>query len=109
MSGNILPWKSSASTLCVGLLTDGWTLDQVDLANPDCSRSFRTEVVFTEPFDSAPVVHCSLSGFDMDQRDSARISTIISNVTTTGFVLDIVTWRDTRVYGVEISWLAIGS
>lgn len=109
MSGIITPWKSTASTLCVGILTDGWTLDQVDPVNPDSSRSFRTEVFFSEPFVSAPVVHCSLSGFDIDQRDSARISTIVSNVTTTSFILDIVTWRDTRVYGVEVSWLAIGS
>jgi hypothetical protein len=37
------------------------------------------------------VVHAGLSGFDIDQRDTPRISTAVSQITTLGFSLAITT------------------
>jgi len=55
------------------------------------------------------VVHLGLTGFDLDQRDSSRLILRATEISTTGFVVEIATWRDTRVYSVEFSWLALGA
>lgn len=103
-----LPWKVLASNLGVGRLTEGWTLDAE--ASPDMpARCFRVPVVFDTPFDAVPVVQVGLTGFDLDQRDSARVSLKASQITPNGFLAEVWTWVGTRVYAVEFHWLAIGA
>ena len=66
-------------------------------------------VVFDRPFDSVPVVQLGLTGFDLDQRDSARVSLKATQVTPTFFQAEVWIWAGTRVYSVEFHWLAIGA
>lgn len=47
-------------------------------------------------------------GFDIDNRDIARVKVKTERMTANGFMLVIETWRHTRVYGVDVSWLALG-
>lgn len=105
----MLPWKSLSASLQVGILTDGWNLAKPPTGGADEARVFRYAVYFATPFDAPPVVHLSLTGFDLDQRDSKRLSLRAAEITATGFVAEIATWRDTRVYSVEFSWLALGA
>jgi hypothetical protein len=98
----------SSSVLCAGLNSAGWNLVEIPDGQYEAPRTYTVEVVFPEAFNVVPVVHAAVSGFDIDQRDSARISTAVSLITTQGFSLAITTWRGTRVYGVEVSWLAVG-
>jgi hypothetical protein len=51
----------------------------------------------------------SLTGFDLDQRESGRISLKAGAITRFGFQATISTWSTTRVYAVEFNWLAIGA
>ena len=67
------------------------------------------KVEFEVAFSAPPVVHLGLTGFDMDQRDSSRLSLTVGEVTAEGFVAKIATWEFSRVYGVEFNWLAIGA
>lgn len=90
------------------MLTEGWTLDTVCAETGD-PRTFITEIVFATPFASIPVVQLGLTGFDLDQRDSARITLKAENITATGFQAVISTWAGTRVFAVEFNWLAIGA
>ncbi len=83
-------------------------LDTVGTETDDV-RTFRTAVVFATPFASIPVVQLGLTGFDLDQRDSARITLQAENITATGFEAVISTWAGTRVFAVEFNWLAIGA
>ena len=103
------PWKSLSASLQVGVLTEGWNLAEPPTEGTDEARIFRFTVFFAAPFDAPPVVHLSLTGFDFDQRDSNRLSLRASEIGTSSFVAEIATWRDTRVYSVEFSWLAIGA
>lgn len=103
-----LPWKVLASSHGAGVLTPGWTLDQCD-PDTDQDRCFIVDITFASPFTTAPVVHLALTGFDLDQRDTARLSLKAENITTAGFQAVISTWASTRVFAVEINWLAIGS
>lgn len=109
MNNSLMPWKTLAATVSVGVLTEGWNLAVVAMEGGEDSRVFSVEVPFASAFMSLPVVNLGLTGFDMDQRCTARISLKAVEITTTGFKVEICTWRDSIVYGVELSWLAIGA
>jgi hypothetical protein len=109
MNSSMLPWKTLSASLQVGVLTEGWNLATPSTDGADEVRTFRFTVYFTAPFEAPPVVHLGLTGFDLDQRDSNRLSLRTADITATGFVAEISTWRDTRVYSVEFSWLALGA
>lgn len=105
MNDQWTPWSILSATGGVGVTTEGWNLAE----SAEEPRTFITEVVFSASFQSVPVVQLALTGFDMDQRDSARISLKAVEVKPSGFKVEISTWLDTRVYAVEFSWLAIGA
>jgi hypothetical protein len=54
------------------------------------------------------VVQLGLTGFDMDQRESSRITLKAENITESGFQAVISTWASSQVFAVEFNWLAIG-
>jgi len=103
------PWKSLSASLQLGVQTEGWNLAEPPEDGVDDARVFRFNVYFAAPFVSPPVVHLGLTGFDIDQRDSSRVNLHASEITPTGFVAEISTWRDSRVYSVAFSWLALGA
>lgn len=103
-----IPWNILSSTVGVGILTEGWTLAE-PVTEPDTARSFVVEVVFDSAFSATPVVQLGLTGFDLDQRDSGRVSLKTGAITRFGFQAIISTWSTTRVYAVEFNWLAIGA
>lgn len=108
MNSSAVPWKVLSANVGVGILTEGWTLD---VAYPESleARQFVVEVVFDAPFAAVPVVHLGLTGFDVDRRESARLSVKAQNITELGFQAVITTWDATRVFSVEFDWLAIGA
>ena len=71
-------------------------------------RERRHSLTFKEPFKSAPVVHCSLSMWDMDSSKNARADVAAENVTVTGFDVVFRTWGDTKVARARVLWMAIG-
>jgi len=108
MNSPMQPWKGLSSSIEVGVLTAGWNLAEPPADGQDVARTFRFTVFFATPFDAPPVVHLGLTGFDLDQRDSNRLSLRAAEITAASFVAEIATWRDTRVYSVQFSWLALG-
>jgi hypothetical protein len=103
------PWKSLSATVHVGTLTNGWNLATPSSKNQDQPRVFRFAVYFSSPFATPPVVHLGLTGFDLDQRDASRLTLTAREITRTGFIAELVTWRETRVYSAAFSWLALGA
>ncbi len=104
----IIPLKMSAHTLSIDQFDAEWTLaDFSGEADPPPKRVQRW-IAFDAPFSNVPLVHVGLVGFDIDHRDTARIRLWAERITANGFVLMIETWRHTRVYGIEVSWLALG-
>lgn len=102
-----VPWLILSSTVGAGVLTEGWNLAET-AAGDDESRAFSCEVLFATPFSAPPVVQVGLTGFDIDQRDSPRVTVKAERITEFGFHALIATWATTRVYAVEFSWVAIG-
>lgn len=105
----VIPWKAVSSVTTLGILTPGWNLTEIEEGDPHAARTFTTKVEFLDAFQFPPVLHTSLVGFDLDQRDSQRLSIAASNITTTSFDLSVTTWMASRVYSVEVNWLALGS
>ena len=105
----ITPWTARSATVSVGMLTEGWTLDQPVADHLAGDRSFSTNVVFDEPFKDVPLVQVAVQGFDIDQRMSGRLRLSVSGITAEGFILTITSWRDSRVFSVDVAWLALGA
>lgn len=72
------------------------------------ARELRRRVEFAEAFSTAPVVHLSMSMWDMDQKTNQRADISTENITETGFDIVFRTWGDTRVARVRTDWLAMG-
>ncbi len=109
MTTSLTPWKAASAVVSLSKETPGWSLAEVVEGEPHAARTFTTHIAFSEPFQFVPVLHSSLVGFDLDQRDSPRLSVAATGVTSTGFDLAVTTWMASRVYSVEVSWLALGS
>jgi hypothetical protein len=103
------PWKTLSATAQLGTSTEGWNLATPPAEGTDGIRVFRFKVYFSAPFRTPPVVQLGLTGFDLDQRDSSRLTLTAREITEQGFTAEIATWRETRVYSVAFSWLALGT
>jgi H-type lectin domain len=108
MNSNLQPWRTLSATVSAGTFSEGWTLADLGESG-ESRRCYSLDISFEGPFSAPPVVQVALSGFDIDQGHTARLSVRALNITTEGFKLEIDTWADTVVYGVECAWLAIGA
>ena len=101
----VLPLKIAAAVLHLDSTLPGWSL--LDPAG-DTRRTFVTRVTFESPFRLAPVIHAAISGFDIENVDAARTRVRGTSVAESGFELELETWLGTRIWSVDVSWLAIG-
>ena len=107
MSNAITPLNFLAGCEAMGTQNQGWNLDHAPHGTPE--RSFRRRVVFERPFNDAPLVHLGIAGFDISNQDSARVSTRAENVSPEGFDIVLGTWLHTRLWRVDVNWLAVGT
>ena len=70
-------------------------------------RSDTFQVTFSRPFCRTPRVALSLRGFDTEHRINQRIVVNAVNVTPSGFTVQVNTWADTKIYGVETTYVAV--
>jgi H-type lectin domain len=109
MDNDYMPWKILSATVNVGSMTEGWNLAESSHEMAEEPRVFQVGVLFDQCFQSAPVVNVGLTGFDIDQRHTARLSLRVVETSTVGFRAEIATWSDSRIYSVEFSWMAVGA
>jgi hypothetical protein len=101
----VLPLRLAAGVTSLSHSDPGWTL--LDPGS-DSARSHTATVRFARPFAQVPVVHAGLSGFDIENGDAARVKLRVSGVRADGFELVVETWFETRIWAIDVSWLAIG-
>jgi len=82
--------------------TEDWNLNKGD--GPRVCKIF---IQFDTPFLTAPTVMVNLTGVDAPTDHGLRVSLKVDKVSVSGFLLRIQTWEDSRVNGVEGSWLAM--
>jgi hypothetical protein len=101
----VQPFNFLAGTETLDSTRAGWVLDQAR----DADRCFRTWVPFSRRFGAPPLVHVGIVGIDIGNQDSARLTASVSHVTAEGFEVVLSTWLATRMWRVDVSWLAIGA
>ncbi|MEP4196715.1 MAG: H-type lectin domain-containing protein [Aliishimia sp.] len=72
------------------------------------ARERRKRINFSEVYRNPPVVHLSISLWDVDASTVIRSDIQTDAVTTDGFDMVFRTWGDTRVARVRVSWMSIG-
>jgi hypothetical protein len=108
MTTSILPLNLLAGAVRLDDSLPGWTLlERSD--KPESARSFTTRIAFERAFGSRPVVHLGIIGFDMDNGDNARLEVNVTAVDNKGFSVELRTWWNSRLWSVNLSWLAIGN
>jgi hypothetical protein len=76
------------------------------LANPKPLQGFHGQITFRRKFAVAPVVIVWLTGFDFLKGKNFRIKAEATNVTATGFNINVATWYDSVLYWASASWIA---
>jgi hypothetical protein len=71
-------------------------------------RECRHVITFRESFAEPPMVHLSLTMWDMDHKTNSRVDLVAENITATGFDIVFRTWADTRIARVRADWMVIG-
>ena len=72
-------------------------------------RVERRQVRFTDSFLQPPVVHISVSMWDIEGSNNQRADIASDKVTPDGFEVVFRTWGDTRVARIRADWMAIGA
>ncbi|MBS1301303.1 H-type lectin domain-containing protein [Loktanella sp. SALINAS62] len=72
-------------------------------------RLIRQRVTFGEIFADNPVVHVTLSMWDIAHSTNGRVDVTSENITRDGCDIVFRTWGDTQVARVRVAWLAIGT
>jgi hypothetical protein len=90
--------------------SEGWSLhvpvSPEELGSGE-ERSFRTaDIQFPTPFASAPKLVLSLAGLDAGNQANVRITLHAEDVQREEFNIRVVTWGDSLVYGLAVTWLA---
>lgn len=107
MSSAVQPLNFLSGVEALGNAHDGWQLDRTPREEEE--RSFSAAVVFRTPFAAPPLIHLGVVGFDISNHDAARLAVRAAAVTETGFEIRLSTWLHSKLWCVDVSWLAIGA
>jgi hypothetical protein len=103
----IAPLRMLSAVVPVDASLPGWSLlEPGDGAEP---RRFSLSIAFDVPFSAPPVVHIGVVGVDASKEDNLRLKVRAEAISSSGFELVVETWLHTRIWAVDVSWLAIGS
>src|SRR5688572_16627874 len=103
----IMPLNIMAGAARFDCSEPGWTLLEPAGAGSS-QRRFIGRITFDRPFGAAPVVQIGITGFDMDNADNSRLGVSILGVDGNGFEVALKTWWNSRLWSVELNWIAIG-
>jgi hypothetical protein len=102
---DIAPLSLLSSVVVLDTSLDGWSLLDLSMEG---DRFYRYGVSFSQAFSAPPVIHIGVVGLDVSKDDNTRFRVRALDITEAGFTLQAQTWWNTRIWSVEISWLAIG-
>lgn len=102
----VIPLRFVAGTTQFGQEDAEWSM--LAPAKDEAMRYFEGSIGFEQAFRVTPMVHVGVAGFDIDHRDNARLSVRLSESDRFGFRVRIGTWLNTRIWSVEVAWVAVG-
>jgi hypothetical protein len=102
---NLVPFRLLSSVASLNHTLEGWTL----LAEGTQEKRFFCHYVpFETPFARAPLVQLSIVGVDASNEDNLRLKVRAIDINQLGFTIEAETWFNSRIWSLDISWLAIG-
>ncbi|XP_013421316.1 uncharacterized protein LOC106181479 [Lingula anatina] len=66
------------------------------------------KVTFATPFATKPDVSVALAAMEASNTKNTRIRAFAKDIATDGFIAETLTWDDTILYTVAVSWIACG-
>lgn len=102
---NLVPFRLLSSVASLNHDLEGWTLLG---AGTEEKRFFCHYVPFESPFSRAPLVQLSIVGVDASNEDNLRLRVRAIDINQLGFTIEAETRFNTRIWSVDVSWLAIG-
>jgi hypothetical protein len=103
---NVAPLSLLSSVVVLDDSADSWPMLDPSLGD---KREFRKPIRFEQTFSHPPVVQVGLVGIDASKDDNLRLRLRAEAITSSGFTLHAETWLNTKIWSIEVSWLAIGS
>jgi hypothetical protein len=103
---SVAPLTLLSATLVLDASLDGWSLLE---PSDETERAFHCPVSFNRPFSTPPIVQVGIVGLDVSKDDNLRVRVRANGITESGFTLQAETWLNTKIWSVEVSWLAIGT
>ncbi len=70
-------------------------------------RHLKVFIPFAKIMQRSPFVQVNLAGLDSSHAQNLRLKLKVSDTSTEGFVITAHTWQDTKIAGVDVSWMAI--
>jgi len=103
---SVVPFTVLSAVATLNNELEGWTL--LDEYNEQL-RQHQHAIVFERSFVTPPVVQVAITGLDTSNEANLRVRVRAVNVTTHGFAIEVETWFNSKVWAVDVSWLAIGT
>jgi hypothetical protein len=101
---SIAPLAILSAVVPMGSSDPGWTLQ-----SGSGLRRYARDVAFERTFSAPPVVQLGVVGVDSSRDHNLRLHVRPENITANGFTIVVETDWESALYGVDASWLAIGS
>ena len=87
---------------------------EADFFNPDYTYMFNStgyrlctqHINFEEKYEKIPKVIVSIYKLDTDRVANLRVEARVDNIDNYGFDFTIITWDDSQIYSVGISWIS---
>jgi hypothetical protein len=108
MTGAVLPLSFAAGAVHFDDSLPGWALLERVASGDNGVRSYTGRVNFDRSFQAPPVVQIGITGFDIDNAANARLNVGILEVDGEGFEVELRTWWNSRLWSVDLNWIAIG-
>lgn len=103
---NLVPFKMLSAIAALDSTLPDWKLLEVPATSV---RAYRLPVQFERAFSTSPLVQIAIVGLDVGKEDNVRLRVRALDVRPDGFTVHAETWFNTKIWAVEVSWLAIGS
>jgi hypothetical protein len=69
-------------------------------------RAMTIEINFEKPYEVKPKVIISVTQLDADKGSNSRYNVEVLSVSRDGFTVKILTWSDSKIFGISGYWLA---
>ena len=104
----VLSATTFAQSVQTGTFKFDWHMKDYTLDKNDGERVFQQEVSFDKPFDVKPEVIVCVDLVDSEKTTNVRYEVRTLSVSRDGFLVQVRTWADTKLYGIGGQWMAVG-